>query len=389
MRRFSTKAIHGHEYYDENLGVFIPPIYLTAMFEQPNRKTGSTLLTDRNTELKYSREENPTVRALEHILAKLENGEDALAFNSGMGAILTVYLAFLEKSDEVVVPMEGYGTSIQLLTDIGAKFGVQVKKVWPDETSIIEAISSKTKFVILETMTNPTLKVINVREVTKEAFELNVLTVVDNTFATPLAYNPLDDNATIVIHSTTKYIAGHNDVIGGALITNSDMTNLLWDWRRKLGSMQSPFDAYLTLRGVKTLSIRFEKQCRNAQEIAEFLNEHPKVEEVLYPGLPTSPHHSVACKLFKKKLFGSVLSFKVKGGQTKALQTLRKTKIIKSSPSLGGTETLLTYPVISAAKTIPEEDRIKLGITDNLLRLSVGLEDINDLIEDLDKALKS
>lgn len=186
MRGFNTKAIHGHEYHDENLGVFIPPIYLTAMFEQPNRKTGSTLLTDRNTELKYSREENPTVRALEHILAKLENGEDALAFNSGMGAILTVYLAFLEKGDEVVVPMEGYGTSIQLLTDIGAKFGVQVKKVWPDETSIIEAISSKTKFVILETMTNPTLKVINVREVAKEASDLNVLTVVDNTFATPL-----------------------------------------------------------------------------------------------------------------------------------------------------------------------------------------------------------
>jgi len=185
----------------------------------------------------------------------------------------------------------------------------------------------------------------------------------------------------------TKYIAGHNDVVGGCVAGPRSLLMELWEWRRKLGTIMHPFEAYLTLRGLKTLEVRFERQSRTAQAVAEFLSEHSKVEEVFYPGLSSSPYKRVADRIFEKRLYGGVVSFKVKGGRSEALKVLSKVGIVKAGPSLGGTESLLTYPVISAAKTIPEEERLKLGITDNLLRLSIGLEDPEDIKEDLDRAL--
>lgn len=377
--------IHGHGFFEEETGAFIPPIYLAAMFEQPDRRTGETRLTDRGTELKYSREENPTVRALERALKAVEEAEDALAFSSGMGAISTLYIALLRQGSRLLVTAEGYGTTIQLAGDL-AKFGVKAEKVWPSTEAFVEAVREG-DVVLLETVTNPTLRVIDVPEVAKRCREVGATLIVDNTFASPVLYRPASEGGVLCVESLTKYIAGHNDVVGGCVAGPADLLKDLWEWRRKMGTIMHPFEAYLTLRGLKTLEVRFERQSKTAQEIAEFLSEHPKVEEVLYPGLSTSPFKRVADKIFSRRLYGGVVSFKVKGGRSEALKVLSKVQVIKSAPSLGGTESLLTYPVISAAKMLPEDERLKLGITDGLLRLSVGLEDPEDLKEDLAQAL--
>ncbi|MEM1522165.1 MAG: cystathionine gamma-synthase family protein [Thermofilaceae archaeon] len=384
--RFATELVHGHSYFDEKTGAFIPPIYQTAMFEQPERATGETRLTDRGTELKYSREENPTVRSLERALAAAEGADDSLAFSSGMAAISTAYLALLRSGARIVVTMEGYGTTIQLASDLG-KFGVKSVKVWPAAEAFIEEVRGG-DVVLIETVTNPTLRVVDVPEIAKWCREVGATLIVDNTFASPVVFKPIRAGAHMVVESLTKYIAGHNDVLGGCIAGPNGSIRELWEWRRKLGTVMNPFEAFLVLRSLKTLEIRYERVSRTALELAEFLEDHPKVVEVLYPGLSSSPYKSIADRIFERRLYGGVLSFKVKGGRNEALQVLRRVRVIRPAPSLGGTESLLTYPVISAAKMMPEEDRVKLGIADNLLRLSVGLEDPEDLKEDLSSALE-
>jgi len=306
-----------------------------------------------------------------------------------MAAISATILALAKRDMKVLLPMEVYGTTMELFSSLSEKIGYKLELVWPETESIVEAIrASKPDIVFVETMTNPTLRVIDVEEVSRACFEEGCWVIVDNTFTTPILLNPLAKGALVVVHSLTKYLAGHNDVVGGAAISIGPMIKLLWDWRRMLGCIMQPFEAYLTLRGLKTLSIRFERASRTALEIAEFLREHSRVEEVYYPGLPDSPYKRVADKLFERRLYGAVVSFKVKGGRDEAIKVLKKVKIIKPSPSLGGPESLLTYPVISASRYIPEDIRRKLGITENLLRLSVGLEDPEDLVEDLSQALE-
>ena len=386
MRR-DTIAIHGHEYHDLEHGAVIVPIYQTAIFEHFDRE-GKLRTTDRGTDLKYSREENPTVRALEKLLAKLDSGEDSLCFSSGMSAITTLFMGLLNQGSKILIIEEVYGTTLQLIMDL-RKFGIEVHTVYPDTSCIIEKIDKNYDLIFIETMTNPTLKVIDVREVAKVCKEEGLVLAVDNTFVTPILYRPLEDNVDIVIHSMTKYIAGHNDVIAGVLVSSKDTIIKLWDWRRKLGNIISPFDAFMALRGVKTLGIRVKKHCTNAQAVAEFLKEHPKVNEVLYPGLPDSPYHEVARKLFNNNLYGGVVSFRIRGGKEEAIRVMKSVRIIRSAPSLGGPESLLTYPIISASKFMDSELRKRLGITENLLRLSVGLEDVNDIIDDLDDALRN
>ena len=386
MRR-DTIAIHGHGYHDLEHGAVIVPIYQTAIFEHFDRE-GKLRTTDRGTDLKYSREENPTVRALEKLLAKLDSGEDSLCFSSGMSAITTLFMGLLNQGSKILITEEVYGTTLQLIMDL-RKFGIEVHTVYPDTSCIIEKIDRIYDLVFIETMTNPTLKVIDVREVAKVCKEEGLVLAVDNTFVTPILYRPLEDNVDIVIHSMTKYIAGHNDVIAGVLVSSKDTIIKLWDWRRKLGNIISPFDAFMALRGVKTLGIRVKKHCTNAQAVAEFLKEHPKVNEVLYPGLPDSPYHEVARKLFNDDLYGGVVSFRIRGGKEEAIRVMKSVRIIRSAPSLGGPESLLTYPIISASKFMDSKLRKRLGITENLLRLSVGLEDVNDIIDDLDNALRN
>ncbi|MGB9895843.1 MAG: aminotransferase class I/II-fold pyridoxal phosphate-dependent enzyme, partial [Thermoproteota archaeon] len=249
-QRFDTTCVHGHEYSDPKLGAFKVPIFVTAIFEQPERETGETRKTDRGTELKYSREENPTVRALEKSLAKLEGAEDSLAFNSGMAAISTLYFSLLKSDSKIVVPLESYSVTTQLAEDL-SKFGIKTVKVWPSTDAIIEAIDNDTKLVFVETITNPMLRVVNISEISKVCQERNIPLVVDNTFATPVIFKPLKHGAKVVVHSTTKYIAGHNDVVGGALITDKrTIVENFWDWRRKLGNIVQPLEAFLVLRGM-------------------------------------------------------------------------------------------------------------------------------------------
>ncbi len=386
-RRSSTEAIHGHGYLDRERGVFKVPIYQTAVFEYPDSVTGGPRLSDRGLDLKYSREENHTVRALEKILGKLERGVDCLAFGSGMAAIVATYLSKLKAGSKVLVPLECYGTTQEFAQNL-SKFGVECILARSDTDEFLERLGDGISLTLVETLTNPMVRVIDVKEIAKRCAELGVPLIVDNTFSTPLLYNPLDDGAWVTVHSLTKYIAGHNDVVGGAVIMGSEEdAEVLWNWRRKLGSIMSPFDAFLTIRGVATLEARFEKQARSALEIAEFLEDHPKIEKVYYPGLSSSPYKSIADRIFKRRLYGGVLSFKVRGGQREALEVLRGTELIKPSPSLGGVESLLTYPIWTAAKNMSREQMKMLEISENLLRLSVGLEDVEDLKEDLGKAL--
>lgn len=353
------------------------------MFEQP----GWTRRSDRGVDLKYSREENPTVRALEHTLSGLEGGGDALCFSSGMAAISAVYHYFLKSGDTVVLPAEAYGTTIQLAEKLAA-FGVKTRVVWPETEDILEAIDEGIKLVLVETITNPMLRVFDIPRIAERCGEVGAALVVDNTFATPVLYRPLQDRATLVVHSVTKFLSGHNDVVAGAIIGESGLVKELWDWRRMLGTILSPFEAYQVLRGLKTLELRVRKHCENAQSVAEFLHEHPKVTEVLYPGLPESKYHEVAKKILRGG-YGGLVSFRIKGGEEEVKRFMKPLRVVKPAPSLGGPESLLTYPIISAASTMSEETRKKLGITENLLRLSVGLEDLNDIINDLDNALKN
>ena len=383
----STDLIHGHEYYDERLGLFKVPIYLSAVYEQFDRESGEPRLSSRGVELKYSREENPTTLALERALARLEGGIDAIAFSSGMAAISALYLSKLERGSRIVVPKEAYGTTIQLARDL-EKFGVEVSSAWPSAESIVEALDGGADIVLVEVVTNPTLKVVDVCEVAKACAECGATLVVDNTLASPVLFKPLLRGAPLVVESATKYIAGHNDVVAGVVASRSlELAREMWEWRRRLGSILPPFEAYLVLRGLATLEVRFERYSKSALEIAEFLEDHPRVSEVLYPGLESSPYRQLADRLFERKLYGGVLSFRVSGGRSRALRVLRRARLVRSSPSFGGPESLLSYPVASASKFVPEEDRERLGITEDLLRLSVGLEDPADIMEDLDRAL--
>ncbi|MGC8969889.1 MAG: cystathionine gamma-synthase family protein [Conexivisphaera sp.] len=385
---FHTKLIHGHDYYDEDQGYFIPPIYMGTICEHPDRETGQPRVTERGTELKYAREENVTVEALEKVIAKIEDAADALAYSSGMGAISSLLVSMLRPGMRVVVPMEEYGTTIRLMEEM-TKFGIRVDQVWPDTQSMLDALSRPADIVFLETMTNPTLKVLDVREISRAARDAGAKLIVDNTFVTPYLYRPLRDGAYAVVHSATKYLAGHNDVLAGvSAFPDQGTARAAWEWRRMLGSTMSAFNAYLVLRGLKSLGIRLERESASAMAVAEFLRDHPAVKKVYYPGLRDSPYREVADRLFERKLYGAVVSFELKGGKDAVLRALKRVRVIKPSPSLGGTESLLTYAAMSASGPIAPEIREKLGITEGLLRLSVGLEDVEDLLEDLDAALK-
>jgi cystathionine gamma-synthase len=386
MGRISTDAIHGHEHKD-SLGSHIPPIYLSVIYEYIDYEIGEAVFIDRGNYLRYGREENPTTRALERVVAKLENTEDALAFNSGMAAISTTLLYYLKSGDKIVVPMELYSSTFALLDNLSPKLGIKVAKVWPSAEAIVEAVDSSTSIVFLEVMTNPTNKVIDLEYLYKHLDLDKVVLVVDNTFTTPILVKPVKYGAKLVVHSMTKYFGGHNDVVGGVLAGYRDTIKTLWEWRRMLGGILQPFEAYMILRGVKTLEVRYEKQSRNAQIVAEYLTEHTKVEEVMYPGLTKNPYHSIAKKLFEKPLFGGVLSFRLKGSYNDVIMFMKKLKLIKRCPSLGGTESMAVIPLKAAAKFIDPEHRLKLGITDNLVRISIGLEDVEDIIEDLSQAL--
>ncbi|MFA5772275.1 MAG: cystathionine gamma-synthase [Thermoplasmata archaeon] len=376
--KFSTKAIHVGQEPDKETGAVTVPIYQTSTFaqEEPAKHKG----------YEYSRTGNPTRAALEKNLAALENGKYGLAFASGMAAISTVS-NLLKSGDHVVVCDDVYGGTYRLFQKVLTNYGLDFTYVdQRDANNVLKAIKANTKMVWIETPTNPLLKLVDIEDVSKLAKKKGVISVVDNTFASPYFQNPLDLGADIVVHSTTKYIGGHSDVIGGAVITsNADIYEKLKFVQNSVGAIPGMFDCWLLLRSVKTLAVRMERHNSNAMKIAEYLEKHPKVAKVIYPGLKSHPQHALAKKQMRG--FGGMVTFELKGGFDAAKRLLTHVKIISLAESLGGVESLISHPGTMTHAAIPREERLSRGLSDGMVRLSVGIEDVEDLIGDLERAL--
>jgi len=379
--RFGTKVIHAGLKPDPSTGAVMTPIYQTSTYQQkaPGKHKG----------YEYSRSSNPTRKALEDNLAVLENGKYGLCFGSGVAAIDAV-LKLLKTGDEVIATNDLYGGSYRLFAQVFAQLGILFKFVpMNDMTVIEEAITGATKLIWVETPTNPMMNIIDIISVSKVAKKHNILLAVDNTFATPFLQNPLDLGADIVMHSVTKYLAGHSDVIMGALICKDDaLAERLYFIQKSSGAVCGPQDSFLALRGTKTLHLRMQRHSENGKKIAQFLTEHPKVENVYWPGFKEHPNHSIARSQMRD--YGGMISFSLKGNsKDDAFKVMSTFKIFMLAESLGGVESLTCHPATMTHTSIPAEEREKLGIVESLIRLSVGIEDIHDLIEDLDSALKS
>jgi cystathionine beta-lyase/cystathionine gamma-synthase len=375
----ATKYIHAGAEPDPSTGAIMTPIYQTSTFVQaaPGKHKG----------FEYARSQNPTRKALEEALAVIENGKYGLAFSSGVAATDAV-LKLLQPGDEVVAASDMYGGTYRLFTKVFEKFGIVFK--YTDTTNIknVEsAISNKTKLVWLETPTNPLMNITDIAGVATITKTKKILLAVDNTFASPYLQNPLDLGADIVMHSSTKYLGGHSDVIQGALIMNdATLREQLYFIQKSCGAVPGPMDCFLVLRGIKTLHIRMERHCGNGEKIARALRNHPKVAKVFWPGFEDHPNHDIAKKQMRD--FGGMISFTLKDDSIeKAMQVLSSTKIFSLAESLGGVESLINHPASMTHASIPRDERIKNGLTDSLIRLSVGIEDAGDLIEDLNQAI--
>lgn len=375
---FATLAIHAGQDADPATGATIVPIYATSTYTQaaPGEHKG----------FEYSRSGNPTRKALEICLAALEGGESGAAFASGLAATNALLAAFLKPGDEVVANADLYGGTFRILDKVFKPWGL-VPKYTEDSSpaGFQAAIGPKTKMVWLETPTNPMLQVIDLAAVATLARKQGALVVVDNTFASPYLQQPLKLGADLVLHSTTKYIGGHSDVVGGFVAGPEKLMSVVRFHQNAMGGTPGPFDAYLTLRGLKTLAIRMERHCGNARQLADWLARHPKVAEVYYPGLPSHPGHAIAKAQMRD--FGGMVSLKVKGGKAEALRFMTATRLFSLAESLGGVESLVNYPAVMTHASIPAAIREARGVDDRLVRLSVGIEDVADLQADLDQAL--
>lgn len=375
---FSTLCIHGADDNTHRTGSVSVPIYQSATFAHPS--------VGESTGYDYSRVQNPTREQLESIVARLEKGADAIAFSTGMAAIAAMMELF-QPGDHIVSSDDLYGGSHRLFQHISRKNGLTFDFA---DTSDLEEVKSKirpeTKAIFVETPTNPMMKVTDISAVAALARENKLLLIVDNTFLTPYYLNPIDLGADIVIHSGTKFLSGHNDTLAGFLVAKGEeLAEKLRFIYKTTGPCLSPFDSWLVIRGIKTLAIRMDKQQANAMEIASWLSKHPRVKRVHYIGLPDHPGHQVSQR--QGRGFGSMISFEVDNEQT-ARQILERVKLILYAESLGGVETLITYPMLQTHADIPEEERARKGISNRLLRLSVGIEDSRDLIRDLQNAFQ-
>ena len=377
--KFNTKTIHGGQIKEKGYGAVMPPIYQTSTYSQtkPGEHKG----------YEYSRTHNPTRTALENSLASIENGKHGLAFSSGLSAIDAV-LKLFEPGDEIISTNDLYGGSYRLFDKVFKKFGL--KFIFSDLQDIEEVsglITNKTKMIWVETPTNPMMNLIDVQTLSEICRKNKVLLAVDNTFATPYLQKPLDLGADIVMHSATKYLAGHSDVILGALIVKDDqLAEKLYFLQNASGAICGPMDSFLTLRGIKTLHVRMERHCFNAEKIVNFLANHQRVDKLYWPGIPTHPNH----KLAKSQMsgFGGMVSFTTKDGDFKSVQEITsKFKVFTLAESLGGVESLANHPASMTHASIPKELREKTGVVDSLIRLSVGIEDHEDLILDLKQAI--
>ncbi|WP_124639667.1 cystathionine gamma-synthase [Amniculibacterium sp. G2-70] len=380
--KFNTKVIHGGQHHEAVTGAVNVPLFLTSTFAQksPGEHSG----------YEYSRAANPTRQALEDALASIENGARGLAFGSGLAAIDCV-LKLLNPGDEVIACDDLYGGSYRMFVRLFEKYQLKFHFVNMENTeNITEKITAKTKLIWLETPTNPLMKLIDIKAVCQAVSGKGILVAVDNTFASPYLQNPLDLGADIVMHSATKYIGGHSDIIAGALIAKTpELGEQLHFIQFASGAILGPHDSYLALRGIKTLAIRMQRHSENGLKVAEFLQNHPMIKEVIYPGLSNHPQHELA-KSQMRNGFGGMVTFTFRSGKKEdAIKFLENLKVFTLAESLGGVESLANHPALMTHASIPAEKRAEIGITDDLVRLSVGIEDIEDLLTDIDNALKA
>ena len=375
---FETRAIHEGQQPDPLTGAVIVPVYMTSTYQQD--------AIAKHKGYEYSRTGNPTRTALEEALASIEGGKFGLAFASGVAATTTV-LSLLKSGDRIVAGDDLYGGTYRLLEKVVKNWGVTTTYVDVDEVEVFKnAIQPNTKLIWLETPTNPLLKIVDIEVISKIAKENNLILVVDNTFASPYFQRPLELGADIVVHSTTKYLAGHSDIIGGGVVTsNEQLYSDLKFYQNAIGAVPSPLDSWLVLRGIKTLAVRMREHEKNALFVAEFLEKHPKIERIYYPGLPSHEHYHLAKQQMKG--FGGMISFELKGGFAEVARFVSRLKLFLLAESLGGVESLICYPAKMTHASLPEEERLKRGIKDNLVRLSAGIEHEKDLKEDLENAL--
>ena len=377
--KFGTKVIHAGLTYDSATGAIMTPIYQTSTYVQDG--------VGNHKGYAYSRTLNPTRHALEKNLAALENGSYGACFGSGLAAI-DCLIKILNPGDEVISTSDLYGGSYRIFTDIFEKYGIKFHFVSMESTSGIEAkINANTKMIWVETPTNPMMNIIDIELVARLAKANGCILAVDNTFATPYLQNPLDLGADVVMHSVTKYLGGHSDVVMGALVCNDKkMAEEIYRIQNSSGAVCGPQDAFLVLRGIKTLHLRMQRHCENGAAIANFLRNHSSVDKVYWPGFEDHPNHDVAKKQMRG--FGGMVSFTLVGNNIEeALTILKKVEIFALAESLGGVESLIGHPVTMTHAAIPKEEREKNGIVETLIRLSVGVEDVDDLIRDLEKAL--
>lgn len=378
-KRIATRCIHAGQSPDPTTGAIMTPIYQTSTYAQPSPGVFKG-------EYDYSRSANPTRTALEANLASLEGGKHGITFSSGLAALDAV-MHLLSSGDHVVLCDDVYGGTYRQLNTIFRQFGIDFTRVdMTDLDATRDAFTNKTKLVWMETPTNPMLKVIDIEAVAALGKEKGALVAVDNTFATPLLQSPLKLGADIVSHSCTKYIGGHSDVVGGALIVSDDeLGQRLRYIQNSVGAVPAPMDCFLLLRSTKTLHVRVERHCQNARKIADWLADNGKVERVFYPGREDHPQHAVAAKQMSD--FGGMITAHLKGGIEQSRKFLESLEVISLAESLGGVESLIEHPAIMTHSSVDKDAREALGITDGLIRLSVGIEDVDDLIGDLDQAL--
>jgi cystathionine gamma-lyase len=377
--KFNTKTIHGGQEPDLAYGSVMPPIYQTSTFAQ------STLGGHKG--FVYSRSANPTRTALEKSFASIENGEFGLAFGSGLAAIDAV-IKLLEPGDEVISTNDLYGGTYRLFTRIFEKFGIKFNFIGMEKASNIEKyITDNTKLIWVETPTNPMMNIIDIKTTAAIAKKYNVLLAVDNTFATPYLQRPLDLGADIVMHSATKYLGGHSDLVMGALVVkDKDLADRLYFIQNVSGAVCGPQDSFLALRGIKTLHIRMQRHCENGKAVAEYLANHSKIEKVYWPGFKSHPNHDIAKAQMND--FGGMVSFTAKGNNyNEAIKIIENLKIFTLAESLGGVESLAGHPASMTHASIPKEEREKIGVVDSLIRLSIGIEDEEDLIADSKQAI--
>ena len=375
---FSTRAIHAGQEPDAATGSVVPPIYATSTYIQDG--VGTT-----RGGYEYSRSANPTRTALEECLAALEGGKHGFAFASGLAAEDTLLRTIASPGSHFVVPNDAYGGTYRLFVRVHERWGVTTDPAHLTDLDSVAAaiVPGETRGVWIETPTNPLLNIADIAAITEMAHEAGALVIVDNTFATPYLQQPLALGADVVVHSTTKYCGGHSDVIGGALVVNDDeLAEQLRFHHNAIGAVASPFDSWLVLRGLRTLAVRMERHCDNTERVAAFLDDHPRVEEVFFPGLASHPGHELAARQMRR--FGGMVSFRVAGGEAAALELCARTKVIILGESLGGVESLIEHP---GKMTHASVAGTRLEVPDDLVRLSVGIEDAEDLIADLDAAL--